>query len=152
LLWSVVESIRGTFGCELNEVTLEADPETVTSEKAEAWVAAGINRISFGVQSFIDAELIAAGGMHRREEVFLAVPILREAGIGNISFDLIAGLPHQTRESWSQSLAELASLDPEHVSIYLLEVDEGSRLGKEVLAGGRRYSADALPSEDEMAE
>jgi oxygen-independent coproporphyrinogen III oxidase len=80
------------------------------------------------------------------------VPILREAGIRNISFDLIAGLPHQTRESWQGSLQELAGLAPEHVSVYLLEVDEGSRLGKELMQGGARYSAGAVPSDDEMAE
>jgi oxygen-independent coproporphyrinogen-3 oxidase len=90
--------------------------------------------------------------MHRRADIYRAVPILREAGISNISFDLIAGLPYQTRESWRRSLEELAVLEPEHVSVYLLEVDEGSRLGKELLAGGGRYSAGAVPSEDEMAE
>ena len=95
------------------EVTLEADPETIEAEKAAAWV---------------------------------------QAGIRNISFDLIAGLPHQTKESWRQSLEELAGLGPEHVSVYLLEIDEGSRLGKELLQGGGKYSAGAVPSEDEMAE
>src|SRR6267378_4331798 len=90
--------------------------------------------------------------MHRRTDIYRAVPILREAGIRNISFDLIAGLPHQTRESWRQSLDELAVLAPEHVSVYLLEIDEGSRLGKELLGGGAKYSAGAVPSEDEMAE
>jgi oxygen-independent coproporphyrinogen III oxidase len=77
---------------------------------------------------------------------------LRNAGIRNISFDLIAGLPYQTRESWRSSLEELAALAPEHVSVYLLEIDEGSHLGGEVLRGGKRYSAGQLPSEDEMAE
>ena len=134
------------------EVTLEADPETVKAEKATAWVSAGINRVSFGVQSFSDEELAAAGRMHRRADVYRAVPILRETGIRNISFDLIAGLPHQTKESWKQSLGELIALGPEHVSVYLLEVDEGSRLGKELLVGGTRYSAGKVPSEDEMAE
>src|SRR6266853_4844410 len=134
------------------EVTLEADPETVEAEKAAAWVRAGINRVSFGLQSFADKELVAAGRMHRRADIYRAVPILRETGIGNISFDLIAGLPHQTKESWRQSLEELQALGPEHVSIYLLEIDEGSRLGSELLRGGGRYSAGAVPSEDEMAE
>lgn len=152
LLRDMLEAIRGTFPCQLREVTLEADPETITAQKADAWVAAGITRISFGVQSFVDAELAAAGRMHRREDVYRAVPILRAAGIANISFDLIAGLPHQSRESWKQSLDELFALSPEHVSVYLLEIDEGSRLGKEVLSRGSRYSAGALPSEDEMAE
>jgi oxygen-independent coproporphyrinogen III oxidase len=137
---------------ELEEVTLEADPETVEPEKATAWVRAGINRVSFGVQSFVDKELVAAGRMHRRADIYRAVPILRAAGIRNISFDLIAGLPHQTTESWRQSLDELAALAPEHVSVYLLEIDEGSRLGKELLQGGSKYSAGAVPSEDEMAE
>jgi oxygen-independent coproporphyrinogen-3 oxidase len=134
------------------EVTLEADPETISAEKAEAWVRAGINRVSFGVQSFSDRELAATGRMHRRADVYRAVRILRDAGIGNISFDLIAGLPHQTRESWENSLEELAGLAPEHVSVYLLEIDEGSRLGGEVLRGGARYSAGALSRDDEMAE
>src|SRR5438876_2610268 len=137
---------------DLMEVTLEADPETSEAEKAAAWVRAGINRVSFGLQSFSDKELIAAGRLHRRADIYRAVPILREAGIGNVSFDLIAGLPHQTKDSWRRSLEELAGLAPEHVSVYLLEIDEGSRLGKELLQGGGRYSAGAVPSEDEMAE
>jgi len=136
----------------LAEVTLEADPETVSAEKAGAWVAAGINRVSFGVQSFSDEELKATGRMHRREDVYRAVPILRRAGIGNISFDLIAGLPGQTAVSWRRSLEELVGLGPEHVSVYLLEVDEGSRLGAEVLRGGVRYGAATIPGDDEMAE
>ncbi|MGH9675627.1 MAG: radical SAM family heme chaperone HemW, partial [Candidatus Acidiferrum sp.] len=169
-LKAILEAIRGEFGgveamdatfAERSaseggpyntETTLEADPETVTAEKATAWVEAGINRVSFGVQSFVDKELAAAGRMHRRADIYRAVPILRAAGIGNISFDLIAGLAHQTRESWGVSLEELAGLDPEHVSIYLLEIDEGSRLGREVLAGGSRYSAGEIPADDMMAE
>ena len=151
-LQEILEAIRTTFETELVEVTLEADPETIDEEKAAAWARAGINRVSFGVQSFSDKELAAAGRMHRRADIYRAVTILREAGIRNISFDLIAGLPHQTKESWKESLKELMALAPEHVSVYLLEVDEGSRLGKELLAGGKRYSARAVPSEDEMAE
>jgi oxygen-independent coproporphyrinogen-3 oxidase len=151
-LQEILDAIRESFATELVEVTLEADPETIGREKAEAWVRAGINRVSFGLQSFVDKELVAAGRMHRRADIYRAVPILREAGISNISFDLIAGLPHQTKESWRQSLEKLQALGPEHVSIYLLEIDEGSRLGSELLRGGGRYSAGAVPSEDEMAE
>lgn len=151
-LKKIVEAIRQAISSRLEEVTLEADPETVDEEKAAAWVAAGINRVSFGVQSFSDKELAAAGRMHRRADVYRAMPVLRATGIQNVSFDLIAGLPHQTKESWKQSLEELMALGPEHVSVYLLEVDEGSRLGKELLAGGTRYGAGKVPSEDEMAE
>jgi len=134
------------------EVTLEADPETVEPGKAAAWVRAGINRVSFGVQSFADKELVAAGRMHRRADIYRAAGILRDVGIRNISFDLIAGLPWQTAESWKESLEELVKLGPEHVSVYLLEVDEGSRLGLEILQSGTRYSAGAVPGDDLMAE
>lgn len=151
-LEAILETIRDSFPTKFSEVTLEADPETVDQAKAEAWVAAGINRISFGVQSFSDSELKAAGRMHRRADVYRAVTILRAAGIANISFDLIAGLPHQTHESWGNSVQELVQLQPEHASIYLLEVDEGSRLGSELLSGGAKYSAAAVPSDDEMAD
>jgi oxygen-independent coproporphyrinogen-3 oxidase len=148
----IVDAVRTNFVAQLTEVTLEADPETVTEGKAAAWVAAGINRVSFGVQSFCDAELIAAGRMHRRADVYRAAGTLRGAGIGNTSFDLIAGLPKQTRETWRGSLDSLVELAPEHVSVYLLEVDEGSRLGAELLRGGNRYSAGDVPGDDEMAE
>ncbi len=150
-LGRLLETIRGTFACGLEEVTLEADPETITREKAAAWLAAGFDRISLGSQSFDDAELKAAGRMHRRDDIYAANRILREAGFANLSFDLICGLPHQTAESWSSSLGELLELRPEHVSIYLLEVDEGSRLGREVISLGARYSAPAVPSDDDMA-
>jgi oxygen-independent coproporphyrinogen-3 oxidase len=152
LLAGMLRALRETFTCAWEEVTLEADPETIEAEKATAWVAAGINRISLGTQSFVDEELKAAGRLHRREDIYRAVPTLRAAGIRNISFDLIAGLPKQSRESWLASLYELVELSPEHVSIYIMEIDEGSRLGLEVLQGGTRYSARDLPSEDEMAE
>jgi oxygen-independent coproporphyrinogen-3 oxidase len=152
LLGQILNAIRESFSCFFGEVTLEADPETIELEKAVQWAAAGINRISFGSQSFIDDELKAAGRMHRRSDIYYAVPVLRNAGIRNISFDLIAGLPKQTRDSWRQSLSEATSLSPEHISIYMMEIDEGSRLGLEVLRGGPRYSARELPSEEAMAE
>src|SRR6266404_53351 len=148
----IVDAVRDNFVADLTEVTLEADPETVTAEKASAWVAAGLSRISFGVQSFCDEELKAAGRMHRRADVYRAAAILRGAGIANISFDLIAGLPKQTATTWRESLDSLVELAPEHVSVYLLEVDEGSRLGAELLRGGSRYGAGDVPGDDEMAE
>jgi oxygen-independent coproporphyrinogen-3 oxidase len=150
-LGRVLDSMRAGFECKMEEVTLEADPETISREKAAAWRRAGFNRVSMGVQSFENNELKAAGRMHRREDVFRASQILRETGIENISFDLIAGLPHQTRDSWDESVAALLSLRPEHVSVYLMEIDESSRLGLEVLTGGTRYSASALPDDDSMA-
>jgi oxygen-independent coproporphyrinogen-3 oxidase len=151
-LGKLIEAVRESFHCELQEVTLEADPETITAEKADGWLTAGINRISLGAQSFNDKELEAAGRMHRSADLIVAEEVLRGAGFANVSFDLIAGLPHQSAATWEHSLAELMRIRPAHISIYMMEIDEESRLGKEVLAGGRRYSAAALPSDDEMAE
>jgi oxygen-independent coproporphyrinogen III oxidase len=149
----IIGSLRHNFTCaDTPEITLEADPETITPEKAGAWLAAGFNRVSLGSQSFDDRELQAAGRMHRRADIENAARILRAAGFDNISMDLIAGLAHQTRASWEESVAQLLVLRPEHVSIYMLEIDEGSHLGKESLAGGSRYSADAIPPDDAIAE
>jgi oxygen-independent coproporphyrinogen-3 oxidase len=148
----VLDALRGSFRCSLQEVTLEADPETITAEKVQAWIAAGINRISMGTQSFDDRELSAAGRLHRRADIYSADKTLRANGIHNISFDLIAGLPHQTEESWKRTVGELIALSPEHVSIYMLEIDEGSRLGREVLNGGARYSAATIPEDDSIAD
>ena len=148
----ILAAVRSQFVCADGEVTLEADPETITPEKAAQWLEAGINRISLGAQSFSDPELAAAGRMHRREDIFHAIAHLRSAGFANVSLDLIAGLPHQTPSSWQASVEETLRLRPEHISIYLLEVDEGSRLGREILAGGARYGAAKVPGDDAMAE
>jgi oxygen-independent coproporphyrinogen-3 oxidase len=152
LLGEMLRAVRESFPCELQEATLEADPETIEPSKAAKWAAMGINRISFGTQSFVDEELKAAGRMHRSADIYRAVPILRDAGIGNVSFDLIAGLPKQTTATWRRSLEESIALSPEHLSIYMMEIDEGSRLGLEVLQGGARYSARDLPPEESTAD
>src|SRR6202795_3419350 len=112
LLTQMLQALRTNFECSFTEVTLEADPETIEAEKAASWLAAGFNRISFGTQSFVDEELKAAGRMHRREDIYRAVPILRGVGFRNLSFDLIAGLPKQTRDSLQRSLDELLELSP----------------------------------------
>lgn len=148
----ILDALRKAYRVEAQEITLEADPETISPIKASAWLAAGFDRISLGSQSFDDRELQATGRMHRREDILRAVEFLRAGGFRNISMDLIAGLPHQTRESWERSVSELLRIYPEHVSIYMLEVDQGSRLGRESLAGGSRYSAAAIPSDDAQAD
>jgi oxygen-independent coproporphyrinogen-3 oxidase len=151
-LAKILDTLSATYRFATPEITLEADPETITPEKAQAWRAAGFNRISLGAQSFNDRELQATGRMHRRADIHRAAETLCAAGFDNISMDLIAGLPHQTRESWDHSVAEILRLRPEHISIYMLEIDEGSHLGKESLAGGARYSANTIPPDDAQAE
>jgi oxygen-independent coproporphyrinogen III oxidase len=151
-LAKIIETLRGVYRAELDEVTLEADPETIAPEKAAAWLAVGFNRISLGSQSFNDTELRTAGRMHRRADIFQSAQFLRDAGFRNISMDLIAGLPHQTIDTWRESLDQLMAVRPEHISVYMLEIDEGSRLGKESLAGGARYSAASIPPDDDIAD
>jgi oxygen-independent coproporphyrinogen-3 oxidase len=105
-----------------------------------------------GVQSMVKDELRAVGRMHDAETVRQAFALLRSAGIENISVDLIAGLPRQTAESWRVSLDALTELAPTHFSVYMLEVDEDSRLGRELLEGGGRYAAGTVPAEEQVAE
>jgi len=136
----------------LVEVTLECAPGTLSADRVSEWVKSGINRVSLGVQSFDDTELRHSGRRHNAATVEGDVELLRSHGIANINLDLIAGLPHQTRDSWIHSLRWIERLSPPHVSVYLFEVDEDSRLGKEILTGGTRYSASSVPSEDAAAE
>jgi oxygen-independent coproporphyrinogen-3 oxidase len=139
-------------GREWREATIEAAPGSITREKAEAWRRAGINRVSLGVQSFITKELVRTGRKHTAKTVEQDVAILRNAGITNINLDLIAGLPFQTAASWNESLSWIERLGAPHVSVYMLEVDDDSNLGRELLVLGSRYGAGSVPSEDSIAD
>ncbi len=150
-LRKIFRALRETFEITPTEITLEAAPATFDDALVRTWVECGVNRVSLGVQSFVERELRAVARPHSAQGVADDINRLRRAGIRNISVDLIAGLPYQTRESWEQSLDWVAQLGPEHVSVYLLEIDQDSRLGAEALAGGARYSAAAVPEEDTMA-
>jgi oxygen-independent coproporphyrinogen-3 oxidase len=134
------------------EATMEAAPGTVPPEKAQMWARAGINRVSLGVQSFITRELARTGRKHTAETVASDVATLRAAGIESINIDLIAGLPGQTRRSWLESLDWVERLAVPHASVYMLEVDDDSRLGREMLLGGVRYGALDVPTDDAIAE
>ena len=134
------------------EATLEASPGTITAEKARAWHACGINRVSLGVQSFVRQEIAATGRKHSAETVVSDLEMLRQAGIDNFNIDLIAGLASQTAASWRESLDWIERIVPPHVSVYMLEIDDDSRLGREALLGGVRYSAANIPSDSETAD
>jgi oxygen-independent coproporphyrinogen-3 oxidase len=134
------------------EATIEAAPGTLTKEKIEHWKSSGINRVSLGVQSFSARELARSGRKHTPEIVMQEVSMLRQAGIINVNIDLIAGLPGQSAASWNTSLSWVSAIDPPHVSVYMLEVDEDSRLGQEVLLNGKRYGAPEVPGDDAIAE
>jgi oxygen-independent coproporphyrinogen III oxidase len=134
------------------EITVECAPGTLTTAMLETLLRCGVNRVSFGVQSFVDQEAAGVGRLHKRVTVLEDISRLRAVGITNINIDLIAGLPHQTAESWGFSLAETIATGAPHVSVYMLEVDEDSRLGRELMAGGLRYHAHFVPDEEAIAD
>jgi oxygen-independent coproporphyrinogen III oxidase len=134
------------------EATIEAAPGTFSVDDVAAWQDAGINRVSLGVQSFVPAELVQTGRRHNAAAVTADIDMLRRQGVDNVNLDLIAGLPHQTAETWDESLDWIERLAPPHVSVYIFEVDEDSRLGGELLAGGARYGAPHVPSADLVAD
>lgn len=150
---ALLQELMGAIPRELLiEATMECAPGTVSPERITLWRECGINRVSLGVQSFVAEELRQTGRRHTAETVEHDVRILRDGGINNINLDLIAGLPQQTAESWDLSLKWMERLDPPHASVYLFEVDEDSRLGREVILGGSRYGADAVPTDELSAE
>jgi len=152
-LLRILSAVRQQFAmAEDAEITVECAPGTLTDSLIETLVRAGVNRVSLGVQSFVDREASSVGRLHTRLKVIDEIARLRAAGIGNINIDLIAGLPHQTPASWSFSLAETVALEVPHVSVYMLEVDEESRLGRELIAGGTRYHAHFVPDDAETAD
>jgi oxygen-independent coproporphyrinogen-3 oxidase len=134
------------------EITLECAPGQLDDPALDAMLAFGVNRISFGVQSLVDREAAATGRFHTRQVVLSDLERVHAAGLHNLSIDLIAGMPHQTAASWQESLEVLAATGVEHASIYMLEIDEDSRLGRELIAGGSRYHAQAVPSEELTAD
>ncbi len=136
----------------LLEVTMECAPGTITCELAESWLECGINRVSLGVQSFVTDELRQVGRRHTAEIVKAEIELLRGCGISNINIDLIAGLPGQRHQSWADSLDWIERISPPHVSVYIFEVDEDSRLGNELIQGGTRYGAARVPDENLVAE
>lgn len=127
------------------EVTLEVNPEDVTGPRAQAWAEAGVNRFSMGVQSLVDEELRMIGRRHTAEQVRKAAEMLKR--YGDLSLDLICGLPGQTAASFSHSLEEVMTMTPEHISIYMLELEDGSALTRLVKAGKRE-----VPDEQAVEE
>jgi oxygen-independent coproporphyrinogen-3 oxidase len=152
-LLRIFAAVRGHFAVTPDaEITVECAPGTLTPALIETLLHCGVNRVSLGVQSFIDREAQAVGRLHKRSTVLDEIARLRVAGLGNISIDLIAGLPHQTAESWAFSVAETIATGVPHASIYMLEVDDNSRLGRELIAGGARYHAHFVPDDDAIAD
>lgn len=146
-------AVRSRFQVQVDaELTVECAPATLTPSMIETLQRCGVNRVSLGLQSFSDQEAAAVGRLHKRESALADIANLRAAGISDINLDLIAGLPHQTADSWRFSLEEVMRTQVPHVSVYMLEIDEDSRLGRELIAGGTRYHAHFVPDENLVAD
>jgi oxygen-independent coproporphyrinogen-3 oxidase len=139
----IIEACREAFPVMPGaEVTLEANPETVTLETLRGFLAAGVNRMSVGVQSFRDAELRRLGRLHDARRAAEALALAREAGCGNVSLDLMMWLPGQSVEEWRESVDRAAALSPEHVSMYILELYPNAPLRDEMARGGWSLAPD----------
>jgi len=140
---SILDACRDSIGLSRDaEITLEANPGDLTVELVEGYVAAGVNRMSLGVQSFDDSVLEMLGRRHDADEARQAFKIIRAGGIGNASLDLMYGLPGMNAEAWSRTLDSALELEPDHLSCYLLTVDERVPMGRDVLAGRLTLPAD----------
>jgi oxygen-independent coproporphyrinogen-3 oxidase len=150
-LREIFAAVRKNFMVERDaEITIECAPGQIAADFLKAMVEVSATRVSLGVQSMMDAEAAATGRMHTREIVQEDVRRLRDAGLA-VNVDLIAGLPGQTISSWMQSVEAVCGLGIEHASLYMLEVDEDSRLGRELIGGGARYGAALVPTDDTVA-
>jgi len=153
LLADLFAAIRAEFHIQHGaEITMECAPGQIPDEFLAAMAANGINRVSLGVQSFVDREAAVSGRLHHRTTVFDDLRRLRSAGIVNLNVDLIAGLAGQSLASWNESLDALICTQVPHASVYMLEVDEDSRLGREVLGHGARYFAELVPTDEAIVE
>lgn len=137
------EELAGQLPRPKREFTIEVNPEDVTPQSVAAWKRAGVNRVSMGVQSLVDSELLAVGRRHTARRAIEAVDCLRREGISNLSLDLIYGLPGQSIESWTRSLSALLQLRPEHLSAYILSYEPRTRLTSMLHAGKIEQTPDS---------
>jgi len=142
-LCAILRTCEDTFAVSpQSEITLEANPETVSDATLASFRAAGVNRISYGVQSFRDAELTRLGRLHSADTARQAVRLARIAGFDNLSLDLMLWLPGQRLAEWMESVEALIDVSPEHASLYLLEIYPNAPLRDEMARGGFSVAPD----------
>lgn len=147
----IMDSVRANYSIvEGAEISMEANPGTVTKEKLTLYLQAGINRISFGLQSTNNEELKMLGRIHTWEEFLESYGLARECGFDNINVDLISAIPGQTLESWEESIRKVLTLEPEHISAYSLIIEEGTPFFETYGEGAE--GEHLLPSEEDERE
>ena len=150
LIVGIMEHVRKAFHvAEGAEISMEANPGTVTREKLTDYRRAGINRLSFGLQSANDRELKLLGRIHTWAEFLESFHLARECGFTNINIDLMSALPGQTCESWKDTLKRVTDLNPEHISAYSLIIEDGTPFGEKY---GSEEGRKLLPDEDSERE
>ncbi len=150
LIVEIMEHVRHAFHvADGAEISMEANPGTVTREKLTDYRKAGINRLSFGLQSANDRELKLLGRIHTWAEFLESFTLARECGFANLNIDLMSALPGQTCESWKETLSRVTDLDPEHISAYSLIIEEGTPFGERY---GSEEGRKLLPDEDSERE
>ena len=150
LIVEIMEHVRHAFHVvDGAEISMEANPGTVTREKLTDYRKAGINRLSFGLQSANDRELKLLGRIHTWAEFLESFTLARECGFANLNIDLMSALPGQTCESWKETLSRVTDLDPEHISAYSLIIEEGTPFGERY---GSEEGRKLLPDEDSERE
>lgn len=150
LIVGIMERVRKAFHvAEGAEISMEANPGTVTREKLTDYRRSGINRLSFGLQSANDRELKLLGRIHTWAEFLESFHLARECGFTNINIDLMSALPGQTRESWKDTLKRVTDLNPEHISAYSLIIEDGTPFGEKY---GSEEGRKLLPDEDSERE
>ena len=150
LIVEIMEHVRHAFHvADGAEISMEANPGTVTREKLTDYRKAGINRLSFGLQSANDRELKLLGRIHTWAEFLESFTLARECGFANLNIDLMSALPGQTCESWKETLSRVTELDPEHISAYSLIIEEGTPFGERY---GSEEGRKLLPDEDSERE
>ena len=150
LIVEIMEHVRHAFHVvDGAEISMEANPGTVTREKLTDYRKAGINRLSFGLQSANDRELKLLGRIHTWAEFLESFMLARECGFANLNIDLMSALPGQTCESWKETLSRVTDLDPEHISAYSLIIEEGTPFGERY---GSEEGRKLLPDEDSERE
>ena len=150
LIVEIMEHVRHAFHVvDGAEISMEANPGTVTREKLTDYRKAGINRLSFGLQSANDRELKLLGRIHTWAEFLESFTLARECGFANLNIDLMSALPGQTCESWKETLSRVTDLDPEHISAYSLIIEEGTPFGERY---GSEEGRKLLPDEESERE
>lgn len=147
-LEQVLTVLQQRFGIDTNaEISMEIDPDTFDRSRLQGYRAAGVNRVSLGVQAFQTELLVACGRSHTRADIDAAIELIHQVGLTNFSLDLISGLPHQTIEHWQDSLQSAIALAPTHISVYDLTVEAGTAFDRWYRPGIHPLPTEALTAQ-----